>query len=131
MKIGLLPKWLFISTTLRIIILMTKHTKLLSHIHKEIDNRDLIYLQFGMGMIRYIGIRKIQSKCIYITLAISFILEAIFFIIGYKHGCYSLKRVIMEVTLACFSLGWMMFLYPYYLVDESKSVGDVMKNKDE
>lgn len=117
-KPGLLPKWLFTYTALRIVYILAVHRHHLNIFRSSQKSRSAyVYLAFVLGLTRLLASRRITRFGFYSSIAASFLAEGVFFIYGGLSDTYPLHRVVLEVFLALFTLGWMVFLYPYYLLE--------------
>ncbi|KAH9412086.1 hypothetical protein HK407_02g03100 [Ordospora pajunii] len=118
-KPGLLPKWLVAHTAIKAMYMLAVNNR------KSIDFLDGIrsmkfsyaHLTLLLSFARLMSLKRITKSRFYIMIAVSFFAEGVFFIYGGIYGTYSKVRVLSEVFLDVFTLAWMVFLYPYYLVD--------------
>lgn len=118
-KQGLLPRWLFAYTALRTLYILAAHKdhfSVYSSVHKSTSLS--VYLAFLLGVFRLAASRRVTQVGFYFSIAASFLAEGLFFVYGGLAGVYSIGRVAAEVALALFTLAWMLFLYPYYLLKE-------------
>lgn len=112
-KTGLLPKWLLLSTIVRTACIMFEHRMKAPPI--EVSRRVFVYVSFFLACVRLLGVTKI-SPVLYILVALSYVAEVCWFAVALYFGCFSALRVTFEIVIALFSLSWMIFLYPYYLI---------------
>lgn len=115
-KGGLLPKWLFVNTAIRTALLfLGDRMKVSSAVPYS---RIFVYSSLFLAFVRVVGIKKINPLS-YTLVGMSYILEVVWFVTAWRFKCFSPARVAFEVVTAVFSLGWMVFLYPYYLVKKN------------
>ncbi|ADM11015.1 uncharacterized protein Eint_020140 [Encephalitozoon intestinalis ATCC 50506] len=119
-KPGLLPKWLFIYTMSKTIYIFIKYKNHLS-ISRHLDSGSMhTYFALVLGATRLIASRKITMVEFYSSIAASFLAEGLFFVCLGFCGIYPIHRVLVETFLSLFTLAWMVFLYPYYLLEDSE-----------
>ncbi|TBU00166.1 hypothetical protein CWI38_0236p0040 [Hamiltosporidium tvaerminnensis] len=122
-KKGLLTKWLLLISISRFIIIIKEiydnyNTK------PTIENKRtlFIFLSFILGLTRIISIRKITHSYVYLTITLSFLFEGFLYIFERFKESVGVIRVSLEILIALFSFFWMIFLYPYYLVDSNNFI---------
>ncbi|AFM97772.1 hypothetical protein EHEL_020150 [Encephalitozoon hellem ATCC 50504] len=120
-KPGLLPKWLFIYTMAKTAYILVAHKDYLNIISPWNPGSAYTYLAFLLGISRLLASRNATKIGFYSAIAGSFLAEGVFFIYSGFQGVYPIQRVIVETFLALFTVGWMIFLYPYYLLEDSES----------
>jgi Ca2+/Na+ antiporter len=129
-KPGLLPKWIFLHTLMRSLFILVdyrQHFNILSTAQKS--KSIFVYLALICGVFRVLAARKVTIRSFYVAIGASFLAEAAFFIYEKYTGAYGTVRVFSEVLLSVFTLAWMVFLYPYYLLDK-KDAGKDAKTKE-
>lgn len=112
-KTGLLPKWLLLSTIIRTACIMFEHRMKVPPI--ETSRRVFVYVSFFLACVRLLGVTKI-NPALYTLVALSYVAEVCWFAVALYFECFSALRVTFEIVMALFSLSWMVFLYPYYLI---------------
>ncbi|AFN82488.1 hypothetical protein EROM_020130 [Encephalitozoon romaleae SJ-2008] len=120
-KPGLLPKWLFIYTIIKTIYILVVHKDHLNVASSWDSGSVYAYLALLLGIARLLASRKATRVGFYSSIAGSFLAEGVFFIYSGLRGLYSVQRVIVETFLVLFTVGWMIFLYPYYLLEDNDS----------
>lgn len=117
-KTGLLPKCLFLSIIVRIICIISNTIEL----SKPLPGcRYLNYLNLAASCMRLFGIIR-TNLLFYVIIATSYIFELTLFFVSFYLKCISKSRLIVESIVSIFSVLWMIFLYPYYLIKtESRS----------
>ncbi|KAM0671580.1 hypothetical protein CWI42_020670 [Ordospora colligata] len=118
-KPGLLPKWLVAHTAIKATYLLIVNNRNSIGFLNSIRSMKPSYVHIALllSFARLMSLKRITKSRFYIMIAASFFAEGVFFIYGGIHGIYSKMRVLSEVFLDVFTLAWMVFLYPYYLVD--------------
>ncbi|KAL0265999.1 UNVERIFIED_CONTAM: hypothetical protein PYX00_011716 [Menopon gallinae] len=81
----------------------------------EASRRVFVYASFFLACVRLLGVTKI-SPGMYTLVALSYMVEVCWFAVALYFRCFSVHRVSFEIAIALFSLSWMIFLYPYYLI---------------
>lgn len=120
-KPGLLPKWLFVYTMLKTVSVLAIYRNDLGIFGSKWRSGSVyVYLALLLGIARLLASRKIARPGFYSWIATSFLAEGMFFVYGGVCGIYSIYRVIAEAFLVLFTLGWMVFLYPYYLLEDGE-----------
>lgn len=112
-KTGLLPKWLLLSTIIRMACIMFEHRMKVPPI--ETCRKVFVYVSFFLTCVRLLGVAKI-NPALYTLVALSYIVEVCWFAVALYFKCFSALRITFEIVMTLFSLSWMVFLYPYYLV---------------
>lgn len=120
-KPGLLPKWLFIYTMIKTIYILVVHKDHLNIASSRNSESVYAYLALLLGIARLLASRKATRIGFYSSIAGSFLVEGIFFVYCGLRGLYSIQRVVVETFLALFTVGWMIFLYPYYILEDNHS----------
>ncbi|KCZ81813.1 hypothetical protein H312_00712 [Anncaliia algerae PRA339] len=112
-KSGLLPKWLILSTTLHLIFII-------SQIYMQYIKTDFKVALFSsfLCVIKLIGIKRMGSVFFYVVVALATAIHSILFILFGVRKIVNLNWCLFEVILGILTLGWMIFLYPYYLMQE-------------
>lgn len=118
-KTGLLPKWLFLNAFIRILCVFLEYKA--RKLEFGTGHWIFIYFSLALACIRLFGVVKI-NLIFYVLVAFSYLLEILWLLAVWYSSRFSTVRFIAEVLIALFSLGWVVFLYPYYLLrteDES------------
>lgn len=116
-KTGLLPKWLFLSTIIRMMSVFVENRVRMPD--SKASHWMFVYLSLGVACIRLLGVLKV-NLVFYILLAMSYVLEICWLLSAWYSNCFSAFRVVCEVLIALFSLSWIVFLYPYYLLKKDE-----------
>ncbi|CAD25053.1 hypothetical protein [Encephalitozoon cuniculi GB-M1] len=120
-KPGLLPKWLFVYTILKAMYVLVAYKDHLAATSRGWElGSAYVYLTLLLGITRLLSSRKITIVGFYSSIAISFLAEGLFFVYGGFRGIYSIHRMLVEAFFVLFTLGWMIFLYPYYLLEDKE-----------
>lgn len=127
-KSGLLPKWLFLNTVIRSICLFLEDSNAFGIL--GLNRKIYVYFTFLWACARLFGITKINSA-FYIFLMVSYVLEILWFTVAGYYKCFSAIRVVFEVVLSIFSLAWLVFLYPYYLLDGKERENEEGEEKED
>lgn len=120
-KPGLLPKWLFMYTALKTMYTLAiyrDHFNIFSNVRRS--GSTCIYLECLLGIFRLLASRKVTRFGFYFSIAASFLVEGLFFAYEGFTKMYSLRKVFFEAFIALFTVGWMVFLYPYYLLEDKE-----------
>lgn len=117
-KKGLLPKCIFLSTTIKITLI------LYSLIYNYMKNKRIIFnyyyiAHFLLIVLRLVNIKNLCKPSFFIFITGTFILDVVIYAFEVKKSVVAM----VEIFLTVLCIGWMVFLYPYYLVgnDEKKS----------
>ncbi|EPR78489.1 hypothetical protein SLOPH_1680 [Spraguea lophii 42_110] len=112
---GLLPRWLFFYTIVRLAIIfpldMFKSKKFIG-----IDNIRNIFFFCLQIITRLIGLKSLKSTYFYVIVSMSFLIDILFFLLENVRNSYSYTRIVIEITVSVISFIWMVFLHPYYLL---------------
>jgi uncharacterized membrane protein YjjP (DUF1212 family) len=118
-KPGLLPKWVFLHTLMRSLFILADYRQHFNILTTDQKPKSIfVYLALTCGIFRVLAARRVTIRSYYMAIGISFLAEAVFFICEKYTGAYGTVRVVFEVFLSMFTLAWMVFLYPYYLLEK-------------
>ncbi|RVD93357.1 hypothetical protein TUBRATIS_001170 [Tubulinosema ratisbonensis] len=113
-KSGLLPKWLFLSTTLHLIFIISQ--LYFPYVKTE---PSVVICSTILCCIKLVGIKRMGSCLFYLVVAIATGIDVGFFVWFGVKKIVNMNWCLFEVILGVLTLGWMVFLYPYYLMDEN------------
>lgn len=121
-KSGLLPKWIYVATTIKITLILCVLLKS-TFIDKHPLTFNYFYIaHFLLISLRLLNVKRIRNTRVFIFITLTFCVDIIIYLFERRLGV-CIYRTVFEVLFSIFSILWMVFLYPYYLVD-----GESLKN---
>jgi hypothetical protein len=115
-KYGLLPYYLKLYTIFRSLFIFIEHKKYIniSHMTPSVFFLSLIVT---LSIVRLYCLRNIRLYLFYIFIGFSFIVEGVSFLYYRNLVYFGKTRVIFELSLSLFTITIMVYLYPYYLLN--------------
>lgn len=127
-KYGLLPYYLKLYTIFRSMFIFIEHKKYIN-ITKVTPSVFFLTLIITLSIVRLYCLRNIGRYIFYIFIGLSFIVEGLFFLYYRNLVYFGKTRVIFELCLSLFTIIIMVYLYPYYLLNDKSEDQKITDSK--
>lgn len=117
---GLLPKWIYFTTLFKLSSIIYYFIGIF--FASKIRFNYFYILQFLIVLIRFLSVKHLRIKIVFWFTTFSFLIDIVFFVVEWVMFRVGIYKTVGQVFFCLFSIMWMIFLHPYYLMkDENEN----------
>lgn len=114
---GLLPKWIYTTTLIKLFSTLL-YTLSLYLSPQKLNFNYFYIIYFIVILLRLIFVKKICKPLFFWFITISFVVDIVINMVERYFFGIRLYKTLCEIVFGIVSIVWMIFLHPYYLMNE-------------